>query len=573
MTERMRLYRKTHIERIVHAILCLSLVVPLLLCTGEEVYAQRKRGDPAKRETERRSDDIRTRFPDRHRDDEPFADLAAEVIRDLASPKTGVKRAEFQPATLLSPAQLSGITRYQREGSRIPPRPYASVAEQVVNQGPIYAEGSVGLYGTARLRAGITQRFWPYDYRVRLAAGTTRGPVSNATRSDVSLNAIGGYVINDNAWIFSGGHMDVEVCYARRDYLLYSLPSHPDRSIESWHIAMSGANTYLNDEFSLQGRYRGLTLNDDGAGTYREHALEGTASFGTPWMGLVVGGDATLSLASLNGASMPYTRAAGRVTYRRRVVTLTAGGAVSTGENDDGSVVARIVPTARIAITPADGFAIAGNLTGGVQQWQGDQVLTANPWGIVVATPNARHEDQMIGYSVELRLDPSDAFNLHLSATHSPYADYLGYTTPAEGRFIPLYQPTTVDQIAGETMIGFDDSNLFTGVVRFAETTLDRSGRRLPFTPRWFVEAMHSTGIAPLPLSVILGARYLGDRSDASGGVMADVVLVSLEGRYRLSRLLELTVAMTNLLDTDYELWTGYRERGFYASIGLALRY
>lgn len=569
----MSLSLKTHTERVVSTILLLFLALSLLPGTGQETYAQQRRKDGTRREAPERPGNGRNVAPDPPADEEPFADLTAAVLRDLTGSTGGVKRMEYQPDMLLTERQVSLIARYNREASRIPPRPYASVADHVTNPRPLYAEGSIGLHTTAALRAGIAGRSWPYDYTVGLTLGITHGSADNATRSDLSIDASGGYIINDNAWIFSGGYMGAQASYARRKYALYSLMPHPERSVESWSVSMIGSNTYLNDEFTLQGRYRGLTLDDGDAGSYQENALEGSASFGTPWMGLILGGEATLSLASINGESMPFIRAAAGVTYRRRVVTLSAGGAVSTGENDDGSTVTRLVPTAGITMTPSDGFSISADITGGVQQWQGDQVLTANPWGIAMAAPNARHEDQKIGYRGELRLDPSDAVNFHVAASHSPYADYLGYTAPTDGRFIPLYQPTTVDQIIGETLIRFDANNFFTGAVRFAEVTLDRSGRRLPYTPRWFIEAIHSAQIAPTPLTVILGARYLGDRIDGAGAIMDQVILLSLEGRYRLNSLLELTAALTNLLDTEYELWSGYQERRFHAAVGLALRY
>lgn len=563
----------TNTERFVSTILLLLLVLPLLLSTSQEAYAQRRRKEGSRREAPRRPDPAKSVTPTPPVDDEPFADLASAVLQDLSAPTGVVKRMAFQPDTLLTQRQVSLIARYNREASRIPPRPYASVADHIVNPRPVYAEGNVGLFTTAALRAGVTGRSWPYDYTVGLALERSNGSADNATRSNLSIDASGGYVINDNAWIFSGGYMGAQVSYANRSNALYALLSHPDRSVETWSVSMNGSNTYLSDEFTVQARYRGLTLDDDDAGSLRENALEGSASFGTPWMGLIIGGDAFVSLASLNGESMPFMRFAGGVTYRRSVVTLSAGGAVSTGENDDGSTVTRLVPTGRIAITPSDGFSISADITGGVQQWRGDQVLTANPWAIVMATPNARHEDQMIGYRGEVRLDPSDAVNFHVAASHSPFADYLGYTTPTTGRFIPLYQPTTLDQIVGEAMVRFDANNLSTLAVRFADATLESTGGRLPYTPRWFVEAIHSAQIAPSPLTIILGARFLGDRIDGAGGTMDQVLLLSLEGRYRLNSLLELTGALTNLLDTEYELWTGYQERRFYAAIGLALRY
>jgi len=582
-------------SRIIRLMVILLIALPLLMVEGQEVHAQKKKRASSKREVVRKIDrrhhvsrSTKGKRPEAPRmvsklvtppdqplpevTVEPFADLAAEVLRDITSPAGAARRASFSPDDPLSPAQLALISRYNREESRIPPRPYAAVADHFGTSAPIFVEGHVGLFTTADIRAGMTGRSWPFDYVLRFNAGSTNGSVDHATRRAIGFEASGGYVINDDAWIFSGGHMGGEVEYGRAEYALYSLAAHPLRTVETWSVGMSGANVYLDDEFSLHGSYRGLTLNDDDGAEVMEHALGGHASFGTPWMGLILGGDATLSLPTVSGTSMPYTRIAAGATLRRSTVILHAGGALSFGQHLDGSTSTRLAPVARLTLTPSSGFSLAAELTGGVQQWNGHQVLQANPWSLSGSRLNARHEDQIIGYSGELRLDPSESFVLHLTASRGLFASYLGYGAPENGRFTPQYEATTVDQITGETVLELDANNRFSGIVRFAESTRDGSGARLPFSPRWFVEATHSARIAPLPLTFIVGARYIGDRLDGSGSTMDPVVILTIEGRYRLSSLLEATATITNILDTRYQLWQGYEERGAFAALGLALR-
>lgn len=578
-------------NRIVHDLLIMLMTLPLLLAAGEEASAQRGRKESPRRESTRKHEPSRAptkaRRPEPRRptppspardlspdgSEEPYADLAAEVVRDVSSPGGNIRRSLYAPTIPLTELQLTQLAAYRREGSRIPPRPYAAVADHVINPAPIYGEARLGLYSTADLQAGIAGRSWPYDYLLSLRASTTEGSSDNARRSDLSVDASGGYVINNNAWIFSGGHMGAEVSYGRRSLALYALATPPDRSIQEWGVALTGANTFLDDEFTLQGRYRGLTLDDDDGANVREHALEGRVTVGTPWMGFVLEGDAMLSLASMSGTAIPFTRVSGGLSLRRQVVTLHAGGALSTGENSDGSSVTRVTPTARATITPTPGISFAAEATGGIGQWKGADLLAANPYALMSSGVVARHEDQKIGYRGELRIDPTEWFGLHLSVSHAPYASYVSYGSSENGRFRPLFQETTIDQVTGETMIRFDDNNLFTGLFRFAETTLDESNRPLPFTPRWFIEAMHSARIAPLPLSVIVGVRYIGTRIDGSGETMKDVVLLSMEGRYRLNSLLEATAIITNPLDTRYQIWQGYDERGIHAALGLALRH
>lgn len=500
-------------------------------------------------------------------------DPAAETIMRVTQGDPTYDKAPLRNFMPTSLADQRLLGRQEREVARIPARPYPDVGDRFPHAAPLYADLRLGLYSTVAFNAGIVGSSWPYDYGVGLDATTTKGSEDHASVRGVIISAEGGYVIDNGYGIFSGGHMGGGGDYRARTYTLYADPQTPERSYSGWGMFLSSDNTYLDNGFHLRGGYRALTLNDNDGNARRETSIEGKGGIETKWIGLHAGVDAELQLATYDGTRLPYGSLRAGLTYKSRGFSLFGGAALSAADNSDGTSATRIAPQVRLTITPLSGVVLLAELKGGVHGASLRDMLEVNPYATTEASHLLRHEDETMGVQGGLRIDAGEDVGLHFYGGHSLYKDYLFFALPESGRFAPRYAAARVDQVGGDFTLGIDRRNRLTGEVRFAESMLDSSNTQVPYVPRWYVSTTYSHTMIPTPLTIIVGGKYIGSRENGAASLQDGVMLVSLEGRYKIISNLEATLSFSNLLNRGYEVWQGYPERGIYAAIGATFRH
>lgn len=497
------------------------------------------------------------------------ADLARQTFEGRASSAPGRTKRPAPASPPLTAEQLQMLTAYQREVDGVPLKGYAEPERLRQPLRPLYAEGSIGLYLTAGLRAGFSGNSWPYDYSAQLAVHTTNGFINNGSRSGFSIGAKGGYIIDDGYGIFSGGHMGAGVEYSTDNYHRYAAPGAPERSRSAWSIGMDGQNSYNGTTFELRGGYGALSLEE--AELVTESSLDGGVDIRVPYMGLTIGGGADLHLTQFDGTSISFGKFDAHAKYSNAIFAIRGGFSLGAGDNSDGSTTAKIAPLAEINLFPLHGVTIAAGITGGLSRGSMRQLLATNPY--IVLDPLIRHEVERIGYRGTLRIEPAQAFALRLSGGIGEYDTYSFFRETAGALFAPNYGKATITKIAGDIQWEITSRSMLAASATFMESLLDTAGTQVPYVPKWDAEVLYTQRLVSLPLSITAIARYIGQRNGTGGAIMAAVPILGLKGRYAITSLFDATLELGNLTNARYELWPGYRERGFFAAVGAGVRY
>lgn len=497
------------------------------------------------------------------------ADLARQTFEGRSSSTPGRTKRPAPASPPLTAEQLQVLTAYQREVDGVPLKGYAEPERLRQPLRPLYAEGSIGMYVTAGLRAGFSGSSWPYDYSAQLAVHTTDGFIDNASKSGFSIGAKGGYIIDDGYGIFSGGHMGAGVEYSTENYRRYAAPGAPERSRGGWSIGMDGQNSYNGTAFELRGGYGVLTLDE--AEPVTESSLDGGVDIRVPYMGLTIGGGADLHLTQLDGTSISYGKFDAYAKYSNAIFAIRGGLSLGAGDNSDESTTVKIAPLAEVNLFPLHGVTIAAGITGGLSRGSMRQLLATNPY--IVLNPLIRHEVERIGYRGTLRIEPTQGFALRLSGGIGEYDTYSFFRETSGALFAPDYDKATITKIGGDVQWEIGSRSLMAASATFMESRLDTSGTQVPYVPKWDAEVLYTQRLASLPLSITANARYIGQRDGTGGAIMEAVPILGLKGRYAITSLFDATLELGNLTNARYELWPGYRERGFFAAVGAGVRY
>lgn len=496
-------------------------------------------------------------------------DLAFRTLRGTSTSPAGRERSLSAPPHLSR--QELGILDSRRRATEplVPLRGYPTTERASVPNRPGYADASIGLYTTARLAAGYSGTSWPFDYHGSLGFDMSSGYGRDNAHRALRASAGAGYIIDEGYGIFSGGHMGAEVKYEDASYHLFALPSSPERTTSNWSIGTNGANTWGGFTYDAAARYRSLGIDDSSASS-RETSLDGSLHLGTSWQGLAVGAQTDLRLTNLDGRSISYGRIEGFGSYSNRFLTARAGVQFSAGANSDGSTSGTIAPTGELRLFPLHGLTLIGSITGGLAPTSLAALSRINPY--IALEPTIRQQRENIGYQIHARIEPSRAFALRGTAARSHYNDYAYFDAVFDGRFAPQYGSATVNRIIGDLTWRMDELNSVLASAEFTEGRID-DRRPVPFTPKWIADLLYTRRFGTLPLAIDAGARYIGTRPASTGASLDQVVLLNLTGRYTVATRFDVILELRNLLDQRYQLWEGYEERGFFASVGASARF
>jgi hypothetical protein len=111
----------------------------------------------------------------------------------------------------------------------------------------------------------------------------------------------------------------------------------------------------------------------------------------------------------------------------------------------------------------------------------------------------------------------------------------------------------------------------FTGFVVFTSTTHKDSSAMLPYVPRVNAGIVYRHTF-PSNLSVEVTGEYVGKRLTGASGSAANAGygVLGAKGEYGIAGNFRLSAEIQNLLNQNYYIWDGYRERELFASVGIS---
>ena len=515
------------------------------------------------------------------RPDEPV-DLALETYLR----RSGVDTSLFTPrslpaAPLLDEQEQELLVRQgRRSEGAIPMRGYPAADDRPRPRRPFYLEGSFGLHTTASVVAGLSGTTWPFDYRAAVDVATTEGSFLNGEQHHIALEAGAGYIIGNNYGIFSGGYMGGDAAWRTSSYRLHALADAPERTAIDWHlgaesqasigpIALDGAariGRFVIEEERLNET--GLVAGEQSTFAATSFAAEASARLSQgilDWNGRLALGDVVTDLGDMPTASLSLGLALDLGFLR-----LGAGGRIDASGSTDIDTDSRITPTAELRIDPFDGFALIGNLGGGLHATDPAEIFGVNryaaldgPW---------RPEIEKLGYGLTLLVEPSPSFNLRATASRRDFDRYLHFGPVVDGRFAPIYEALRLDQAEADFFLRLGEKDELALLLRYADG-LRADGTALPYIPRYDGTLGYRHRLLGSPYTFGGSFRMIGERTGAAAATLDPVLLVSLDGEYALGDHLDLFLEVRNLLDASYERWSGYREEGFGGGIGIRGRW
>jgi outer membrane receptor protein involved in Fe transport len=160
-----------------------------------------------------------------------------------------------------------------------------------------------------------------------------------------------------------------------------------------------------------------------------------------------------------------------------------------------------------------------------------------------------------------------------VAGARGDYKDYAYFAEVPGGLFAPIYGEATITKIMGDFYLELGPRDMIAAQATFVESMLDSSNAQVPYVPKWTAEFMYARRLVDLPITLTATARYIGERSAPAGDMLEDAILLGLKGRYAINSHFDAMLELSNLANQRYELWPGYRERGFFGAIGLGVKY
>lgn len=524
----------------------------------------------------------RSEGPESIRPDEPV-DLTLELLvgeNDSVASTVFAKREMKKPEPI-SAAQLDAINPHSKEEEiAIPLRGYPAPDQAPAPNRPLYAEASLGLHLTTGLRAGLSGDTWPFDYHASLEYESTNGFVENGDRSGFSIEAGGGYVIGLDYGIFGGGYMGADARFSTETYRLYALEEAPERSHLAWGVDATGTASYAGIDFEGVGRLARTSLSDQVvteatvvdpvADQLDETSVEGSLTgemkaIGLGWQGLL-----DMRLTNTSQGSANYGAVGLSAVLDVSIFSLRGGGKLTLAGATEGENFTRFSPEAELRVHPFNGVVLSGSLSGGLRPTTVRNLAELNPY--LALDGEFLPEDERVGYEVALHLEPGRSWGLRVGASRRSFDNYLFFDAPESGRFAPMYDKADVDLINGDFYWELDSRNELLVLTRYTVGSVGDSTGDLPYMPKWDAEVGYSRRLLSSPITLGGTLRYIGERTGGTE-TLDPAFLVGVEGSYTVVRYLDLVVEARNLLNREYELWDGYRERGFYLGIGARGRF
>ncbi|MDX1618388.1 MAG: hypothetical protein R3224_06350, partial [Balneolaceae bacterium] len=96
-------------------------------------------------------------------------------------------------------------------------------------------------------------------------------------------------------------------------------------------------------------------------------------------------------------------------------------------------------------------------------------------------------------------------------------------------------------------------------------------GRRIPYEEQWGLNS--GVSLQPVKKLTLEGwADYIGERSTVSSGDLGGFLKVGSQVEVQVSEKIGVYARLLNLLNQEYEIWSGYQERPFQAYGGITIK-
>ena len=179
----------------------------------------------------------------------------------------------------------------------------------------------------------------------------------------------------------------------------------------------------------------------------------------------------------------------------------------------------------------------------------------------------------------EVLAEPLEGTNLYGGVTFQDVKKYLYYTreqSPAEiesieaGYYTARFQNATILRVYGGFSQDLKPEVIWVSANAHWQIPDLASGERIPFTETLFLDG--SLHFRPAKSILIEGwAEFFGGREGATGENLDSFLLLGGGFEVSLTEHVGIYGKLNNLLDEQYELWDGFRERGFQGFVGVTL--
>jgi hypothetical protein len=544
-------------------LLCAANIEMLAQKTGTSRTGSSRRTEP-KKQTEK-SDRLVTPTQGA---EEP-ADLAVRTLNDSTG-RTSEKRRPASPPAALTSSQLTRLRAAdERIDNVIPFRGYPLSERLPAERRAVYAEAGMGLYTTARIAAGYSGESWPYDYSASARFLTTAGDPENSALRQFEATLAGGYIIGDSYGIFSGGHMGARAHYGSDRYRMYGAPEAPERTGDRTGIELTGGNTWRGIRFDARGGYRSLGLRDSTA--IAERSVEGSLDLSQRFNEITLGGSADARWTISNDSSISYGELAAFAKYAFPSLSIQGGGALIVAGESDGTTLVRLAPRAEARLYLAGAITATAGIRSGVTQNTLSSLLGTNPY--TSSSYSIRHDVSTFGYNAGVKIEPTRSLAFTADIRNTEYSQYAYFDSAVAGSFAPHYDKATIGSIDATIFWRIGENDELAALATFTKGTLGTPERAVPYLPGVVGEASYRKRLASIPLTLTTHIRFIGEREGGTGTTHDGVVLAGLEGRYQLTPQFDVALEFQNILNRQYELWDGYRERGIFAALGIKSRF
>ena len=490
--------------------------------------------------------------------------------KELIDVGAGSKQAPSRPSILsstrldsLNPTEKLPIPRLPARSLPTLYRPFAVY--------PGYLDASMGTLITPSVAAGYS--FETAGYRIDLDADVeaSDGWVENAGYLRSALKLRSTYIAPDQFLFFGGSttHVNADANYG--SYRLFARADAAERHRIRAAADVDVTGVFEDYSYSARVGYGTLSMTTTGLDAAHDNALEGSMTLEQRGSGLLLGADAAVSLRNVRATDYPYAhvRARGVWTEGNTRIRAVVGPQLSVSSRADERFGISAEFLADVLVSKD--VTASARLGSGLRSIRFSDLVGQNPFidpSTVVDVPY-----DVVSVSGTVRYHPSVRLSLAGSLQFRMTEREPVWYASASGMF-------AVDYLAVRRLDAHIDG-------RFALTSADELRLDVLFTQAAVIDSSAQpyvpSAVASLTyqrawtsgLTSDVGIVYFGQRWADMASRVALSGYVDLRARvtYALSRSLDASVRVENILASTIVLWEGYRERGFFATAGLTWRF
>ena len=498
--------------------------------------------------------------------------------------RSSIKQAPEKTNSLTSNELDSLNTFEKQQPTLIPPSELpAHYISKIYTAG--YINASFGLFTTPELDAHY--RFWAdrFDIFASIGASMTQGDATYSDNNKLFLDIRSSYIADEKFFIFGGSNTRTNLFLNTQNYNFYGYgvnsttknevypqKDYFDRNITQVKFEVESDGSHESIIFSVGGKANYISTSNHSEAKHiltkdiDNYYARGFLTVKNYWKNFLVGGNAKLNIENVGGTMLNYYQVDASASYFDNNFSVLVKGGFQIANNSNNASRGGLLLYGNIEYRLSKFFTIKTNVFSGIEKTEFEDIITTNPY--ISNRLHIDHRYDIANVKASIWYHPNE--NILLSGgINWRYSDRnLNFIPDTLAEFKIIYTDGIVFDVFGELFCNFTKNDRLITKVSLNMNDL-KDNQHLTYVPLFNFSTTYSKNIVS-NLKGFITLELTGSRKiDVKDNATLDPYFIMNIGvDYTISPF-NFYVKINNLFNSNYVVWDRYRERGFFAAIGV----